>query len=258
MSSARAGLSGAAEADAIGVLVVDDDFRVARVHRAYVERLDVFRVVGVAGSGEEAIAAVDELRPDLVLLDLYLPDIFGLDVIPRLRTAGHDCDVMVISAAREADAVRSAVRQGVADYLLKPFDFEDLRGRLERYAVQRGRMLETVVRGQADVDRVLAGAAAAPASPVLPKGMSAETAELIERTLREADGSLSATECAGLTGVSRVSARRYLEYFHTVGSVEVSLRYGAAGRPERRYRYRVLGVGPSGPGGRGGGLRARA
>ncbi|AZM63702.1 MULTISPECIES: response regulator [unclassified Streptomyces] len=258
MSSTRAGLSGAVDADAIGVLVVDDDFRVARVHRAYVERLDVFRVVGVAGSGEEAIAAVDELRPDLVLLDLYLPDVFGLDVIPRLRTAGHDCDVMVISAAREADAVRGAVRQGVVDYLLKPFDFEDLRGRLERYAVQRGRMLETVVRGQADVDRVLAGAAAVPASPVLPKGMSAETAELIERTLREADGSLSATECAGLTGVSRVSARRYLEYFHTVGSVEVSLRYGAAGRPERRYRYRVLGVGPSGPGGRGGGLRARA
>ncbi|MEV5934912.1 response regulator [Streptomyces sp. NPDC052079] len=249
MSSAQGG-PGPAAVDAIGVLVVDDDFRVARVHRAYVERLDVFRVVGVAGSGEEAIAAVDRLRPDLVLLDLYLPDLFGLDVIPRLRTAGHDCDVMVISAAREADAVRGAVRQGVVDYLLKPFEFEDLRGRLERYAVQRGRMLDTVVRGQADVDRVLAGAAV-PASPVLPKGMSAETAGLIERTLREADGSLSATECAGLTGVSRVSARRYLEYFHTLGSVEVSLRYGATGRPERRYRF----LGAAG-GGRGGGLRS--
>lgn len=249
MSSTQGGRPVPAAVDAIDVLVVDDDFRVARVHRAYVERLDVFRVVGVAGSGEQAIAAVDELRPDLVLLDLYLPDLFGLDVIPRLRTAGHDCDVMVISAAREADAVRGAVRQGVVDYLLKPFDFEDLRGRLERYAVQRGRMLDTVVRGQADVDRVLAGAAA-PASPVLPKGMSAETAELIERTLREADGSLSATECAGLTGVSRVSARRYLEYFHTVGSAEVSLRYGATGRPERRYRF--LGAGS----GRGAGLRS--
>ncbi|MEU9356346.1 response regulator [Streptomyces griseoloalbus] len=241
--------------DTIDVLVVDDDFRVARVHRAYVERLDTFRVVGVAGTGEQAIAAVDELRPDLVLLDLYLPDLFGLDVIPRLRTAGHDCDVMVISAAREADAVRGAVRQGVVDYLLKPFDFEDLRGRLERYAVQRGRLLDTVVRGQADVDRVLAGAGAAvAASPVLPKGMSAETAGLIERTLREADGTLSATECAGLTGVSRVSARRYLEYFHTVGSVDVSLRYGATGRPERRYRF--LGPGGGGAvGGGGGGLR---
>ncbi|MFI1418586.1 response regulator [Streptomyces sp. NPDC020731] len=245
MISTRGEQPTSATADAIDVLVVDDDFRVARVHRAYVERLDVFRVVGVAGTGEQAIAAVDELRPDLVLLDLYLPDLFGLDVIPRLRTAGHDCDVMVISAAREADAVRGAVRHGVVDYLLKPFDFEDLRGRLERYAGRRGRLLDTVVRGQADVDRVLAGVAG-PVSPALPKGMSAETAGLVERTLRETDGTLSATECAALTGVSRVSARRYLEHFHTVGTVEVSLRYGAAGRPERRYRFL----------GRGGGLRS--
>lgn len=231
--------SGAAM-DTIGVLVVDDDFRVAKVHRAYVERVRPFRVVGVAGSGEEAVGAVDELRPDLVLLDLYLPDVFGLDVIPRLRSAGHDCDVMVISAAREADAVRGAVRQGVVDYLLKPFEFADLRARLERYVAQRGRLASAVVRGQADVDRVLAGAAApAPiAACALPKGMSVETAELVERALRGADGTLSASECAALTGLSRVSARRYLEHFHTTGSAEVSLRYGVAGRPERRYGWR--------------------
>ncbi|MEV5095313.1 response regulator [Streptomyces rochei] len=240
-TSAGTAVSGARvprdDGSAIGVLVVDDDFMVARVHRAFVERVDPFRVVGVAGTGEEALTAVAELRPDLVLLDLYLPDLFGLDVIPRLRAAGHDCDVMVISAAREADAVRGAVRHGVVDYLLKPFEFEDLRVRLERYAVQRGRLLGTVVRSQADVDRVLAGAAA-PVAPALPKGMSAETAELVERTLRAAEGTLSASECAALTGVSRVSARRYLEYFHTVGRADVSLRYGVAGRPERRYRFR--------------------
>ncbi|WP_210586192.1 response regulator [Streptomyces sp. GESEQ-35] len=227
------------EPNEIGVLVVDDDFMVARVHRTFVERVRPFTVVGVATTGEEAIAAVDELRPDVVLLDLYLPDVFGLDVIPRLRTAGHDCDVMVISAAREADTVRRAVRRGVVDYLLKPFEFQDLRSRLERYAAQRGRLRTTVVRSQADVDRVLAGAAV-PASTVsmLPKGMSVETADLVERTLRDCPGTLSASECATLTGVSRVSARRYLEYFHTTGNAEVSLRYGAAGRPERRYRFR--------------------
>ncbi|CAL9351866.1 response regulator [Streptomyces sp. enrichment culture] len=221
----------------IAVLVVDDDFMVARVHRAYVERVGPFRVVGTAGSGEEAVGAVDALRPDLVLLDLYLPDVFGLDVIPRLRAAGHDCDVMVISAARDAEAVRGAVRHGVVDYLLKPFAFEDLRVRLERYAAQRGRLQTAVVRSQADVDRVLAGASGT-AATTLPKGMSAETAGLVERVLRAADGTLSASECAGLTGVSRVSARRYLEYFHSTGSAEVSLRYGAAGRPERRYSWR--------------------
>ncbi|GAA2314459.1 response regulator [Streptomyces hawaiiensis] len=227
------------KADAIDVLVVDDDFMVARVHRAFVERVEPFRVVGTAHTGGQAIEAVESLRPDLILLDLYLPDLFGLDVIPRLRTAGHDCDVMVISAATEAETVRGAVRRGVVDYLLKPFDFQDLRLRLERYAAQRGRLLTTVVRGQADVDRVLAGAFGPASAHTLPKGMSVETAELVERALREADGTLSATECAAVTGVSRVSARRYLEYFHGTGSAEVSLRYGAAGRPERRYGWRA-------------------
>lgn len=227
-------------AEAIDVLVVDDDFMVARVHRAFVERVPPFRVVGVAGTGEQAVAAVDALRPDLVLLDLYLPDVFGLDVIPRLRAAGHDCDVMIISAAREADAVRGAVRQGVVDYLLKPFESDDLRVRLERYAGRRCRLLDTVVRSQADVDRVLAGAAApSPGSVALPKGMSVETAELVERALRDAEGTLSASECAARTGVSRVSARRYLEYFHSTGTADVTLRYGVAGRPERRYRFRA-------------------
>ncbi|MFI6932726.1 response regulator [Streptomyces sp. NPDC050287] len=224
--------------DTIDVLVVDDDFMVAKVHRTFVERVGRFRVVGVAHTGEQAAHAVDELRPDLVLLDLYLPDVFGLDVIPRLRTAGHDCDVMVISAAREADTVRGAVRHGVVDYLLKPFAFEDLRARLERYAQQRGRLLTAVVRGQADVDRVLAKATApAPPPGTLPKGMSVETAALVERALRGAEGSLSAAECATSVGISRVSARRYLEYFHTTGIADVSLRYGGTGRPERRYRF---------------------
>ncbi|CCK31916.1 two component system response regulator [Streptomyces davaonensis JCM 4913] len=232
------------ERHGIGVLVVDDDFMVARVHRAYVERVPPFKVVGVASTGEQAIAAVDELRPDVVLLDLYLPDIFGLDVIPRLRTAGHDCDVMVISAAREADTVRGAVRHGVVDYLLKPFDFEDLRLRLERYAEQRGKLRGTVVRSQADVDRVLAGAAGpAPLPAALPKGMSVETAELIQRTLRDCPDTLSATECATLTGISRVSARRYLEHFHTIGEARVTLRYGTTGRPERRYSVNGRGSG---------------
>ncbi|MBL3669354.1 response regulator [Streptomyces sp. M2CJ-2] len=223
----------------IDVLVVDDDFMVAGVHRTFVDRVEPFRVVGTASTGEQAIAAVGELRPDLVLLDLYLPDMFGLDVIPRLRTAGYDCDVMVISASREADAVRRSVRQGVVNYLLKPFEFEDLRFRLERYAAQRNSLLTTVVRGQADVDRVLTGASLPAQSAALPKGMSVETAELIERTLCGTDETLSAAECAARTGVSRVSARRYLEYFNDTGRAEVSLRYGVAGRPERRYGWRA-------------------
>ncbi|MFD5087159.1 response regulator [Kitasatospora sp. NPDC058406] len=221
----------------IDVLVVDDDFMVAGIHRTFVERVEPFRVVGTANTGEQAIAAVAALRPDLILLDLYLPDMFGLDVIPRLRADGHDCDVMVISASREVESVRRSVRQGVVDYLLKPFDFEDLRPRLERYAAQRTSLLTTVLRGQTDVDRVLTGAGPPAPGVALPKGMSVETAELIRRTLCDTEGTLSASECAARTGISRVSARRYLEHLLDTGRAEVTLRYGAAGRPERRYGW---------------------
>jgi response regulator of citrate/malate metabolism len=219
----------------IRVLVVDDDFMVARVHTGFVSRVEGFEVVGTSHTGAEALAAASKLAPDLVLLDLYLPDRFGLDVLADLRAAGHECDVMVITAAKEAEAVRGALRQGVVDYVLKPFGFEDLRERLERYAAQRDALAEAQVRGQEDIDRVLSRTGSG--SLALPKGMSPQTAQLVERALREASGNLSATEAAELVGLSRVSARRYLEYFCSIGQAEVSLRYGSAGRPERRYRW---------------------
>lgn len=221
----------------IGVLVVDDDFRVARIHHNFVDRVPGFEVVGVAHTGREAIELAARLEPDLVLLDLYLPDINGLDVVNRLRVAGHDCDILVISAAKEAAAIRASVRQGAVNYLLKPFGFDDLRRRLERYAAQRAGLSLAAVQDQADVDRMLASATSRMTAATLPKGQSAETAALVERALRAADAGLSAAECADQVGISRVSARRYLEHLNDTGRAEISLRYQAAGRPERRYRW---------------------
>ncbi|MEV4386224.1 response regulator [Micromonospora sp. NPDC049580] len=221
----------------IDVLVVDDDFMVARIHRGFVERIDGFQVVGTASTGEEAVTAVHELRPDLVLLDLYLPDMFGLDVVTRLRAARHDCDVLVISAAREAEAVRRAVRYGAVNYLLKPFGFDELRTRLEQYAARRNSPRVTLVTDQSDVDRVLSRSGSHIASSALPRGLSAETAELVKRALQEHADTFSAAECASAVGISRVSARRYLEHFADIGRAHVGLRYGSAGRPERRYRW---------------------
>ena len=219
----------------IDVLVVDDDFRVVSIHRGFVEKTPGFRVVGTAANGEDALKAAAELRPDLVLLDLYLPDAFGLDLVTELRAAGHDCDVMVISAAREADAVRAAVRVGAVGYLLKPFGFNDFRDRLEQYAARRAGFDKAAVHDQADVDRVFTRTAATTIS--MPKGFSPETAALVEAALREADGSLSAAECAQRIGVSRVSARRYLEHLVAEGHARVAPKYGASGRPENRYLW---------------------
>lgn len=216
----------------ITVLVVDDDFRVARIHSAFVDRVEGFRAVGVAHTGADALTAARTLKPDLILLDLYLPDIFGLDLISRIRVEGADSEVIVISAANEFDTVERAVKLGVASYLLKPFTLDDLAARLSEYQSQHRSSRRRTLDDQAEVDRVFGRTEqVAP----LPKGMSIETAELILALLNQQTHELSAQECAEAIGVSRVSARRYLEHFVRKGRVQVSLRYGSRGRPERRY-----------------------
>ncbi|ONI82365.1 two-component system response regulator [Saccharothrix sp. ALI-22-I] len=217
----------------IRVLVVDDDFMVAKVHSGYVARTPGFEVVGVAHNGADAVRLVRELRPDLVLLDVYLPDVDGLGVLRELRGLADDVDVIVITAATDVETVRSAMRGGVLHYLIKPFEYAALRDQLAHFAALDRRLDQLASAGQADVDQVFG---ARPRSvPVLPKGLSTQTADLVERVLRNRPAGMSASECAEATELARVSARRYLEHFVSTGKAEVRLKYGGTGRPERLY-----------------------
>jgi response regulator of citrate/malate metabolism len=225
----------------IRVLVVDDDFMVARVHSGFVEQTPGFTVIGTAHSGAEAIKSVERLQPDLLLLDIYLPDMSGLAVLQHLRWDPQtDVDVIVVSAATDVDSVKQALRGGVVHYLIKPFRYQDLRERLEHYA-ERHQRLDALAdarrdtRRQEEVDRIFAASVAGRGA--MPKGLTAETLTLVRAAL-DAVGQvgMSAAECAERTGLSRVSARRYLEHLVSVGAAEVRSRYGSTGRPERRFR----------------------
>ena len=224
------------------VVVVDDDYMVARVHSAFVERVAGCTVVGTASDGAGALRVVRELLPDVVLLDVYMPDMTGLEVLQALRASSGpeaDVDVLMVTAADDAESVRRALRGGVGGYLIKPFSADDLRRRLEHVVQTRRRLAELPGSGQSDVDRLVTPGLAQDggAGSSLPKGLSPETTVLVQKVLREAGAEgLSATECAERTGLSRVSARRYLEHFSRTGAAEVSARYGGTGRPERRFR----------------------
>lgn len=214
------------------VLVVDDDFMVAEIHRRFVERVDGFRAVGVARNGLEALTAAADLRPDLILLDVYLPDMTGLEVLQRLRAEGNLVGVIMITAARELDTVRGALDGGAADYLIKPFEFDQLRAKLAAFAARADALAAEGGASQSMIDALFGGSSSATAP--LPKGLGAETGRLVMDAVRAA-GEVSAAECAELVGISRVSARRYLEHYLGAGALELRLQYGT-GRPERRYR----------------------
>ncbi|MGW1119080.1 response regulator [Streptomyces tanashiensis] len=216
------------------VLVVDDDFMVAKLHCRYVSAVPGFTVSGVAHSGAEALRAADRLRPDLVLLDVFLPDMDGVRVLRELRAAGLGMDALFITAARDVGTIRSALRAGALHYLIKPFTQTALHEQLRHVASLRSRLDELDEARQEDVDQIFGTRPRG--SRELPKGLAAPTADLVDSVLRAHPEGLSATECAEAGSLSRVSARRYLEYFAETGRAEVTLRYGGTGRPERRYR----------------------
>ncbi len=213
------------------VLVVDDDFMVAEIHRKFVDRVGGFAAVGTARSGAEALEMAGALAPDLILLDVHLPDMTGLDVLKQLRSGGDPVGVIMITAARELDTVSGALAGGAADYLIKPFEFPQLQTKLESFAARADALTSAGGVDQSLIDSLFGGPTAV--TDQLPKGLGAVTGQLVLDAVREA-GEVSAAECANLVGISRVSARRYLEHYLSAGAVELRLQYGA-GRPERRY-----------------------
>lgn len=217
----------------IRVLVVDDDFRVARLHAAMVERVPGFEVTGLAHTAAEALTAAAELRPGLVLLDEYLPDRRGTSILRDL-----DAAVIMITADSDGASIRRAVARGAVNVVLKPFGHQVLAARLTAFARFWGQLGEAVSLDQEEVDRALAvlHEGDRPAAAV-PKGRSAVTTDAVVAALRESDDALTAVAVADAVGISRATAQRYLSALARAGRVELRLRYGSAGRPEHEYRW---------------------
>jgi two-component system CitB family response regulator len=226
----------------IRTLVVDDDYRVVELHCAYVDRVPGFMVTGRARSGGEALELVDRLRPGLLLLDLYLPDMSGLEVLRRLREEDHPpVDVIAITAARDVEHLRGAMRGGVVHYLIKPFRLAAFEEKLTSYASASARLARLGEADQGDVDRIFGALrTTSRTAGALPKGLSDATLDLVVQTLREARSGLAAVDVAHSSGLSRVTARRYLDHLCRLGTAELTMRYGGRGRPEHRYRL-VMG-----------------
>ncbi|WP_313817955.1 response regulator [Citricoccus sp.] len=209
------------------VLVVDDDFRVASMHAAYVDAVAGFTSLPPVNDARVVARTVAETRPDLVLLDLYLPHVSGLDLLSVL-----DVDAFVLSASGEGESVRTALRRGALAYLVKPFAEKALADRLRAYARYR-RLLAGGTHDQVGIDRarrvLLVESEQAPASA------AATTEQSVLEAVTAATGDLTVMEVAEAVGISRATAQRYLSHLAQTGQVNLGLRYGARGRPEHRY-----------------------
>lgn len=224
----------------VDVMIIEDDLKIAQLHQRYIEQLDGYQVVGIATTQADALLQIEILRPHLVILDVFLPDGSGLDILASIRSEKNSCDVILVTAARDVDTLQQAMRGGVVDYLLKPVIFTRLEMALKKYQEQKLQLNNLSDVDQGLVDKMLQSHAAEAPKMRLPKGIDSVTLDKIRALFSQAI-SLTAEDAGGQIGASRTTARRYLEYLISTGELVADLHYGTVGRPERTYKRAVVG-----------------
>ncbi|MFY0543566.1 response regulator [Brevibacillus sp. H7] len=214
---------------------------VQEVNRQFIESVPGFEVVGMAGNGAEGVKLVKALKPDLVVIDIFMPALDGVQTIQQLRSDNEAVDVIVITAAKDKATIQTMLRHGAMDYIIKPFKLERIQQALENYRSFRIQLQQEGTVSQTEVDLLLLRRKTSAGSPSvaeeLPKGLNALTLQQVIQYLTQQNRSLSAEEVAEQVGIARVTARRYLEYLEKSGTVHRAIEYGGVGRPTNRYVF---------------------
>ena len=221
------------------VLIADDDPRITEIHQHYVNKVEGFEVIGLSNTLEDTEMQIRVMEPQLLLLDIYFPDGSGIDLLKQVRQQSKALDIIPITAGKEVRLLQEAMRGGVFDYILKPVVFPRFEQTLKRYRNHRLKFQSLESLEQSDIDRIIhkeSPEAKSQAELQLPKGIDPVTLDKIILEMNREKGGFTSEEMAERVGASRTTARRYLEYLVSRGSLEVDVSYGGVGRPERIYR----------------------
>lgn len=223
--------------ETIKVAIAEDDFRVADVHEKFLEKISGVEVVGKALNAEQTLELLNTRKVDLLLLDVYMPDQLGIDIIPVIRQNYENVDVIMITAATDKIILEKAMRNGVQNYLIKPITIDRFTNTIEKYIQNRKLLQSKEEVNQNVVDKLFKNSEENKIEneEMLPTGIDGKTLHNILEVLKSNQEGLSAEEIGEKMGASRTTARRYLEYLISIDKCRSEVKYGAVGRPERKY-----------------------
>jgi CitB family two-component system response regulator CitT len=225
----------------IRAVIAEDDFRVADIHEKFLKNFDEIEVVGKAVNAKKTLRILEQKSPDLLLLDVYMPDQLGTDLLPDIRKKFPNVDIIMITAATDKEQLEKALHYGVENYLIKPVEMKRFNQVIEEYLKKVHLMKSKQEIDQDFVDLILKKVSSVSESndgQALPKGVDEITLAKVIEVLEASDIGLSAEQVSGQIGASRTTARRYLEYLISVKKCKAEVVYGVVGRPERRY-YKI-------------------
>lgn len=224
----------------IRTIIAEDDSRIAEIQKRFLDKMEDFEAVGLAHNLEDCREMIDVLEPDLILLDLHFPDGNGLEFLKSLRDAQQSIEVILVTAAKDVDSLKNAMHSGVFDYIVKPLEFSRLRDSLAKFKDYFEQLNRLQTLEQSDIDGLMPRAQRTTSgdrvSEQLPKGVDSLTLGKIREIFAHNKSSLGAGLVGQHIGVSRTTARRYLEFLVSTNELEVDVSYGGVGRPERHYR----------------------
>ncbi|WP_156289617.1 response regulator [Oceanobacillus salinisoli] len=218
----------------VKVLIVEDDPMVLEVNKSFLEKMPHFKLVGCTETGEEAIKLINRKHPDLVLLDVFLPDISGLDVMFELRKMEVPTDIIMITAARDTKTVHQLFRLGAVDYIVKPFRFDRFKLALDNYWKMWKKLKHSQSVSQKEIDE-WTNKGEVKSEENLPKGLSEVTLKQVLMALFEQEEPVTSEQLAEYLGMARVTVRRYLDYLSKQNKITVKMEYGRVGRPSNYY-----------------------
>lgn len=228
----------------VKVMIVEDDPMVKEINSRFLSRIEGFTLSGTAGSIKEAKQMIMVQKPQVILLDIYLPGENGLDFLKWIRKEGLECDVILITADRSIDAIQQALRYGSVDYLVKPFTFERFKEALCQYLKRKADFDACQLLDQKMIDEVIRVKSVnkKPKSiqrEKLEKGLNEQTYKQILHAVKQTDQWFTAEEMAEKLGMARVTVRRYLEFLYGEEKLERLQEYGKIGRPQHKYRGKM-------------------
>ncbi|HHE6468004.1 TPA: two-component response regulator DpiA [Providencia rettgeri] len=223
----------------IKILIVEDELLLAEMHSEYIKAYPACEKVWLAGNLAEARKMIEYMKPDLILLDNYLPDGKGIDLVHELIQERNNADIVFTTAASDMDTVSEAIRLGVFDYLVKPIAYERLGQTLDRYIQRKSVVQDNSKTNQSKIDDMFNTYARGESKEELPTGIDIITLEKILALFTEPGVQYTAESIAETIKLSRTTARRYLEYCLAKDKIEAEIEYGKVGRPQRIYRGKI-------------------
>lgn len=224
----------------MNVVIAEDDYRVALLHEQYLQTFSTIKVVGRALNGKELKEILEKEEVDLVLLDIYFPDTLGTELLPHLRMNYPEMDMIIVSASTDRNHLRTARQYGVYQFLIKPVSVGDFTQTITNYLKDKEWFNQDESFQAKDTLHILSGTyqmnqTVKSKNDQLPSGVDSITLDKVKAALTENEEGVTIDTMCQLVGISRTTARRYLEHIVSEGEATTKLNYGVIGRPERRY-----------------------